>query len=441
MTINNQNIEVAYAWDGTAKDFTITFEAIDPVQIKWMYRDGRSDDLNANVIVSDTDPWVLRLEPGSAGDILIYRDTPITQETEYRAYDAFPAEAHEAALDKLTQIDQEQQAQLDLTIQWPDGTDPDDVGHFLPDPEAGKALKWNEEENALINSTYDVDEIPSIVEGYAQSAATSANEAALSATHAGESAQNALLSAESAANSAEQANDTWEEFNSLYLGSLSSPPSTDNEGNPLAEGALYFNSSENKMYVWDGSSWITTEPPEVGDFVELDNTDPWLNAQYNALWTAPVTNDGSASPRVSLDFQSEPNVLVNPTSSGSSVTFCTVFASAPTVSGVYANIMLSSNADYSWDSNFVADPVSGLEDGLYVRFISASGKWMQIGAQTIGKAGSIGGGGSETGVYREHQNASSEDQTITADKNAIACGPVQLDHIVTIEDGAVWAIV
>ena len=107
MTINNQNIEVAYAWDGTAKDFTITFEAIDPLQIKWMYRDGRSDDLNANVIVSDTDPWVLRLEPGSAGDILIYRDTPITQETEYRAYDAFPAEAHEAALDKLTSICQE----------------------------------------------------------------------------------------------------------------------------------------------------------------------------------------------------------------------------------------------------------------------------------------------------------------------------------------------
>ena len=96
MTINNQNIEVAYAWDGTAKDFTITFEAIDPVQIKWMYRDGRLDDLNANVIVSDTDPWVLRLEPGSAGDILIYRDTPITQETQYTAYDSFPAEAHEA---------------------------------------------------------------------------------------------------------------------------------------------------------------------------------------------------------------------------------------------------------------------------------------------------------------------------------------------------------
>ena len=107
MTINNQNIEVAYVWDGTAKDFTITFEAIDPFQIKWMYKDGRLDDLNANVIVSDTDPWVLRLEPGSAGDILIYRDTPITQETQYTAYDSFPAEAHESALDKLTSICQE----------------------------------------------------------------------------------------------------------------------------------------------------------------------------------------------------------------------------------------------------------------------------------------------------------------------------------------------
>jgi hypothetical protein len=51
------------------------------------------------------------------------------------------------------------------------------------------------------------------------------------------------------------------------------------------------------------------------------------------------------------------------------------------------------------------------------------------------------GGGTETGVYREHQNASTEDQTITSDHNAIACGPIQLDHVVTIEDGAVWVII
>ena len=49
--------------------------------------------------------------------------------------------------------------------------------------------------------------------------------------------------------------------------------------------------------------------------------------------------------------------------------------------------------------------------------------------------------GEVTGVYRDHKNASAGDQTIASDTNAIACGPVQLDHVVTIEDGAVWAIV
>ena len=398
MTINNQNIEVAYNWDGSATDLTITFEAIDPIQVKWMYRDGNDADINASVIVSDVEPWVVRMEPGSAGEILIYRDTPITQETEYRAYDAFPAEAHENALDKLTQIDQEQQAQLDLTIQWPDGTDPDDVGHFLPDPEAGKSLKWNDEENALINSTYEVDEIPGIVEGYANSAANSANEAALSAneaalsaTHAGESAQNALLSAESAANSAEQASDTWEEFNSLYLGSLASPPSTDNEGNPLAEGALYFNSSDNKMYVWDGSSWITTEPPEVGDFVELDNSDPWTHAQYNTLINTSVSNNGTPLPRALLgDIQAYPNQKISP-SSGGEFTVCNVFGDAPTKVGIYANLLLDPIAQYTFDTNnFLVNDIDE-DKWLYVRLLSEGGKWKQIGSNYLGEAGGLGG--------------------------------------------------
>ena len=39
--------------------------------------------------------------------IVIYRETPVSQETDYDPYDPFPAETHEAALDKLTLIAQE----------------------------------------------------------------------------------------------------------------------------------------------------------------------------------------------------------------------------------------------------------------------------------------------------------------------------------------------
>lgn len=48
---------------------------------------------------------------------------------------------------------------------------------------------------------------------------------------------------------------TVEEFQSLYLGAKATAPTTDNEGNPLQVGALYFNTTDGEMYVWAGSAW------------------------------------------------------------------------------------------------------------------------------------------------------------------------------------------
>ena len=48
---------------------------------------------------------------------------------------------------------------------------------------------------------------------------------------------------------------TVEEFQSLYLGAKATAPTTDNEGNPLQVGAIYFNTTDGEMYVWAGSAW------------------------------------------------------------------------------------------------------------------------------------------------------------------------------------------
>jgi hypothetical protein len=102
--------------------------------------------------------------------------------------------------------------------------------------------------------------------------------------------------------------------------------------------------------------------------------------------------------------------------------------------------LLDPVASYTFDvNNFLVNDIDE-DKWLYVRLLSEGGKWKQIGSNYLGEAGGLGGG-TETGVYREHDNASTGDQTITSDHNAIACGPVQLDHVVTIEDGAVWAII
>jgi len=44
----------------------------------------------------------------------------------------------------------------------------------------------------------------------------------------------------------------WE---TQYLGAKSDPPTTDNEGNPLHIGTLYWDTSLNAMFVWSGTSW------------------------------------------------------------------------------------------------------------------------------------------------------------------------------------------
>ena len=47
----------------------------------------------------------------------------------------------------------------------------------------------------------------------------------------------------------------YDSFDDRYLGSKSTAPTLDNDGNALITGALYWNSTTNAMYAWTGSAW------------------------------------------------------------------------------------------------------------------------------------------------------------------------------------------
>ena len=96
----------------------------------------------------------------------------------------------------------------------------------------------------------------------ASAASTSATNAANSATSASTSASNASsaqTAAETAQSAAEAAQAAAElaadNFDDTYLGAKASDPSVDNDGDALNAGDLYFNTSTNKMRVYDGSAW------------------------------------------------------------------------------------------------------------------------------------------------------------------------------------------
>ena len=89
----------------------------------------------------------------------------------------------------------------------------------------------------------------------ATAAASSATTASTQASNASTSASNAASSATAAAASATDAANSADAFDDVYLGSKSSDPTTDNDGDALAAGMLYYNTSSNIMRVYSGSAW------------------------------------------------------------------------------------------------------------------------------------------------------------------------------------------
>ena len=130
----------------------------------------------------------------------------------------------------------------------------------------------------------------STASGHKDTASTKATEAASSATAAASSATAAASSATSAAAS-------FDSFDDTYLGAKSSAPSVDNDGNALATGALYFNSSTGALNVWSGSAWVAIQADtDVKVSVSSNDTTPnFLLSKFTAGANISLTetNDGS----------------------------------------------------------------------------------------------------------------------------------------------------
>lgn len=68
---------------------------------------------------------------------------------------------------------------------------------------------------------------------------------------------------------ADAAEDTYDRFDDRYLGEKSGDPGTDNDGDPLVTGALYFNNSINEMKVYNGATWQVAAGTINPDFVVI----------------------------------------------------------------------------------------------------------------------------------------------------------------------------
>jgi hypothetical protein len=115
-------------------------------------------------------------------------------------------------------------------------------------------------------------------------ATTQAGNASTSASNASSSASTASTAATNAGNAqtaAEAARDAtlaaYDSFDDRYLGSKTSNPTLDNDGNALVGGSLYYNSVSAEMRVYTGSAWVAAYVSGTGFLAAANNLSDLAN--------------------------------------------------------------------------------------------------------------------------------------------------------------------
>jgi hypothetical protein len=123
---------------------------------------------------------------------------------------------------------------------------------------------------------------------------------AVTAKNQAQAAQSGAELAESNAEAAEaQAEDIlleiqtiFDTYNNQFLGTFTSDPTVDNDGNPLTVGDIYYNSIFLSMRVWDGAAWQDIAAMTPTSHNEISNK-VYINPVFRGTFL-PETSDGVA---------------------------------------------------------------------------------------------------------------------------------------------------
>ena len=75
----------------------------------------------------------------------------------------------------------------------------------------------------------------------------------------------------------------------LYLGSAASNPTVDLAGDPVISGMLYTNTTNDKLFYYNGSAWVEASPTPAGSMAQLsDDTSPSLGGTFLVMETVLI---------------------------------------------------------------------------------------------------------------------------------------------------------
>lgn len=259
----------------------------------------------------------------------------------------------------------------------------------------------------------------------AASATASAASAAASASSAGTAATEAALAAASA-----------DFLDDRQLGAKASDPTLDNDGNALLTGAQYFNTTLNRMKVFNGTTFqlTTASAADVvnvpaGSIAAVD-----VQAALNELDT-----EKSSTAHVHAA-----SAITNVAAGGIAAT--DVQAAIDELDSEKATLLLTVDQDSdtgaaNLPTGTTAQRPGTPVEGMFRRNSQTSQFEGYTGADWAGVGGASGGAGNP--VFYENNTNVTVDFTITTGNNAMSAGPITIDSgiTVTVPSGSEWTIV
>jgi len=281
MTVSSSTNRVSYAGNGSTTVFPYTYKIFDEDDLTVIVRAANGTETVKTITSDYTVSGVgsagggnvtMLTAPATGETLVILREQDLVQELDIVPNDPFPADSLEAALDKLTFMVQQHEETLDRTIKA--SRTNTIAGSEFTISAANRANKIFAFDSAgdlsiaqelgtyrgnwAASTAYNQRDI--VKDGgndnlyFCNTAHTSSGSLPIS-TNTDVAKWDLLLDVSAFTT-------LYDQFDDRYLGAKSSDPATDNDGNTLIDGALYWNTTDNRLKVYDlgNTTWKFTAP-------------------------------------------------------------------------------------------------------------------------------------------------------------------------------------